>query len=350
MPPDVGVAGGQLVHAQRPGVAGADRRVVVQPDLRSGYRACPGPKCRHMFLDPRRAPALVHHQVPRVLRLVLQRVHRHVWVVRHPRSYQQGGATGEPTGFGLECHSGLWPNNPFPVPKPGSKAKILWRLVGDYRYLNEQTVLDEQPLPLIEKVIQDQGLNRIFNIIDLEQGFHGMPLAPESRPCTAFWLGRKRYQWKVMPMGIKTAGAFFQRMMDEILGDLGGIHCYIDDILVGSRGGSDKDMFTKHYNDVRRVLEQLRKFKIIAETSKVDFFTRSVQFSGHILEGRTRKPAPVNGSGKVGEAHQYPRLTMIPGTVQFPFPLFPLMDCLNGIPKDETRSSQIRVRWTPGSG
>ena len=93
MPPDVGVAGGQLVHAQRPGVAWADRRVVVQPDLRSGDRACPGPKCRHMFLEPRRAPALVHHQVSLVLRLVLQRVHRHVWVVRHPRRHQQGGAT-----------------------------------------------------------------------------------------------------------------------------------------------------------------------------------------------------------------------------------------------------------------
>ena len=46
-----------------------------------------------MFLQPRRASALVHHQVSRVLRLVLQRVHCHVWVVRHPRSYQQGGAT-----------------------------------------------------------------------------------------------------------------------------------------------------------------------------------------------------------------------------------------------------------------
>ena len=43
------------------------------------------------------------HAGPRVLRLVLQRVHCHVWVVRHPRSYQQGGATGESTGFGLAC-------------------------------------------------------------------------------------------------------------------------------------------------------------------------------------------------------------------------------------------------------
>ena len=73
MPPDVGVAGGQLVHTQRPGVAGADRRVVVQPDLCFGDRACQGPDCRHMFLEPRRASALVHHQVSRVLRLVLKR-------------------------------------------------------------------------------------------------------------------------------------------------------------------------------------------------------------------------------------------------------------------------------------
>ena len=54
-----------------------------------------------MLCDPRRASALVHHQVSHVLRLVLQRVHRHVWVVRHPHSYQQGGAAGDSTGTGL---------------------------------------------------------------------------------------------------------------------------------------------------------------------------------------------------------------------------------------------------------
>ena len=56
-----------------------------------------------MFPEPRRAPALVYHQVSRVLPLVLQRVHCHVWVVRHLRSYQQGGAARESTGPGLAC-------------------------------------------------------------------------------------------------------------------------------------------------------------------------------------------------------------------------------------------------------
>ena len=109
MQPDVGVAGGQLVHAQRPRVAGADRRLVSQPDFRSGDRACPGPKCRHMFLEPRRASALVHHQVSRVFRLVLQRVHCLMWVVQHPRSYRQDGATG----FELACpHLHYYPLGP----------------------------------------------------------------------------------------------------------------------------------------------------------------------------------------------------------------------------------------------
>ena len=195
-----------------------------------------------------------------------------------------------------EYHSGLWANNAFPVLKPGSKSNIPWRRVGHYRHLSKQTVLDEHPLPLTENMIQDQGLNWIFTIIDLKQGFHQMPPAPESQPRTAFWLRRKQYLWRVMPMGIKNAGAFFQQMTDEMLGDLKTIHCYIDDILVGFRAGSDNEMLTKHNNDVRRVLEQLRKFKIIPETSKVDLFTHSVQFCGHILKGGTRKPAPGNES------------------------------------------------------
>ena len=101
LPSDVGVAGCQLVHAQRPGVVEADVRVVAKWDLSPGDRACPGPERRHMLPEPHRASTLVHHQVPRVFRLVLQHVHRHVWVVLHLRSYQQGGAAGESTGRGL---------------------------------------------------------------------------------------------------------------------------------------------------------------------------------------------------------------------------------------------------------
>ena len=101
VPSDVWVAGGQLVHVQRPGVVGADCLVVVESDLSPGDRARPGPERRHVLPEPRRASVLGHHQLSRVFQLVLQCVHRHVWVVQHFCSRQQCGAAGESTGPGL---------------------------------------------------------------------------------------------------------------------------------------------------------------------------------------------------------------------------------------------------------
>ena len=101
VPSDVGMAGGQLVHVQRPGVVGADCWVVAESDFSPGDRVRPGPECCYVLPEPRRASALVHHQVSRVFRLVLRCVHRHVWVVRHLRSHQQGGVAGKSTGSGL---------------------------------------------------------------------------------------------------------------------------------------------------------------------------------------------------------------------------------------------------------
>ena len=130
----LGVSGSTLSALVSPG---ADRWVVVQPDFRSGDRAWRGPKCRHMFLEARQASALVHHQVSCVLRLVLQRVHCHVWVVRHPRSYEQGGATGESTGLGLACpHLHYYPLGPeLRLPRRlgalvvrGHQPQRLWRV------------------------------------------------------------------------------------------------------------------------------------------------------------------------------------------------------------------------------
>ena len=68
------------------------------------------------------------------------------------------------------------------VPKPNGK----WRLVIDYRHLNSQVADDPFPLPVIEDMIKDQGGNALWSVFDLEDGFHQMHLAPESRQYTAF--------------------------------------------------------------------------------------------------------------------------------------------------------------------
>ena len=91
-----------------------------------------------------------------------------------------------------------WASPAFIVPK---KEKGEWRLVVDYRGLNEQTEHNAYSLPLIDTILQKQQKKRIFTVLDLKHGYHQMPLHPDSRPCTAMSTPLGPMQWKVVPMG-----------------------------------------------------------------------------------------------------------------------------------------------------
>ena len=141
-------------------------------------------------------------------------------------------------------------------------------------------------------MLENQSKHKIFTIVDLSKGFHQIPLHPESRAKTAMNLAGKRYQWRVMPMGIKNGPAIFQRVMDHVLQGLDCADVYIDDIIIGSAGATEEELLANHDRDVRAVLDRLRKEELVASVSKTDFFVRSVEFCGHVLENGTRRPAP----------------------------------------------------------
>ena len=73
------------------------------------------------------------------------------------------------------------------------------RLVIDYRYLNSCLEGHEFLLLVIEDLLQRQHGNHLWTILDLEEGFHQMPLTEESRPLTAFCTPWGVYQWNVLP-------------------------------------------------------------------------------------------------------------------------------------------------------
>ena len=187
------------------------------------------------------------------------------------------------------CPASKWAFNGFVVPK---KEKGKWRLVVDYRQLNEGTLPDAHPLPLIENMLGKQSKHRVFTIVDLSKGFHQIPLHPESRAKTAMNLAGKRYQWLVMPMGIKNGPAIFQRLMDHVLQGLDCADVYIDDIIIGSSGNTEEELSANHHCDVRAVFDRLRKEELVAWVSKTDSCVWSVEFCGDVLENGTRRPAP----------------------------------------------------------
>ena len=141
-------------------------------------------------------------------------------------------------------------------------------------------------------MLENQSKHKIFTIVDLSKGFHQIPLHAESRAKTAMNLAGKRYQWRVMPMGIKNGPAIFQRVMDHVLQGLDCADIYIDDIIIGSPGDTEEEPLANHDRDVRAVFGRLRTEDLVASVSNTDFFVRSVDFCGHVLENGTRLLAP----------------------------------------------------------
>ena len=193
------------------------------------------------------------------------------------------------TRSGIEtCPVSKWASNGLIVRK---KEKGKWRLVVDDRQLNEATLPDAHPLPLIENMLEDQFKLKTLTIVHLSKGSHQIPLHPESPVKTAMNLVGKEKKWRVMPAGMKSGPAFFQRVMDHVLQGLDCADEYIDEIIIGSFGDTKEELLDNYERDVRAVLHRLHWGELVALVSKTDFFVPFVDFCGRVLENGIHPPA-----------------------------------------------------------
>ena len=100
--------------------------------------------------------------------------------------------------------------------------------------------------------------------MDVSKGFHQIPLHPKSRAKTAMNVVGKRYQWRVMPMGIKNKPAIFEQVMDHVLQGLDCADVYSDDIIIASSGDTEEGLLANHDRDVRAVWHRLQKEELVA--------------------------------------------------------------------------------------
>jgi hypothetical protein len=105
------------------------------------------------------------------------------------------------------------------VPKKGPNGTKKKRLCIDYRQLNEATKPDLYKMPSVEASLR-VGNAGIFTKMDLASAFWQVPIYLPHQERTAFSFQGKTYICKVMPFGLRNAPATFQRIMDEIFGDV----------------------------------------------------------------------------------------------------------------------------------
>src|SRR3954466_15721124 len=166
------------------------------------------------------------------------------------------------------------------------------RMVVDYRGLNEVTIKNKYPLPMINDLFDRLQGAKVFSKIDLRSGYHQLKIREQDIPKTAFTTRYGLYEYTVMSFGLTNAPAYFMNLMNKVFMEFLDkfVVVFIDDILVFSKDEEE------HEAHLRLVLEKLREHKLYAKFSKCEFWLEEVGFLGHVMtkDGVAVDPAKVS--------------------------------------------------------
>ncbi|KAI0995439.1 Transposon Tf2-9 polyprotein [Podosphaera aphanis] len=162
------------------------------------------------------------------------------------------------------------------------------RLCVDYRGLNELTIKNRYPLPLIRETLDRLSKAKWYTKLDLRQGYNQIRMAEGEEWKTAFRTRYGHFEYTVMPFGLTNAPATFQHFINDCLRDFLDIFCtaYLDDILVYS------NTLEEHQIHVKKVLESLKQKGILLKPEKCQFHTQSTTYLGLIIESGGIKMDP----------------------------------------------------------
>jgi len=139
------------------------------------------------------------------------------------------------------------------------------RMVQDYRYLNEWTIKNNYPLPLISDVLENIGTKKVFTKMDLRWEYNNIRIKEEDEWKAAFTIPEGSFEPMVMFFRLTNSPTTFQVMMNELLRDLintGKVVVFIDDIIVGT------EMKEGHDELVAEVIGRLEENNLYVKPEK----------------------------------------------------------------------------------
>ncbi len=122
----------------------------------------------------------------------------------------------------------------------------------DYRGLNDITMKNTYPLPLMLSTFECLQGASFFTKLDLRNAYHLVRIREGDEWKTAFNTPRGHFGYRVLLFGLSNAPAVFQALVNDVLKDMVDqfIYVYLDDILIFSHS------LQEHVQHIRRELQR----------------------------------------------------------------------------------------------
>ncbi|XP_024033455.1 uncharacterized protein LOC112095582 [Citrus clementina] len=181
-------------------------------------------------------------------------------------------------GFIREVSYSEWISNVVLVKKTNGK----WRMCVDFTDLNKACPKDSFPLPKIDQLVDSTAGHGLLSFMDAFSGYNQIPMYEQDEESTAFITNQGLFCYRVMPFGLKNAGATYQRLVNKVFKPLIGktMEVYVDDMITKSK------ILEEHVRHLEETFELLRKYKMKLNPEKCAFGVESGKFLGFMVSHR----------------------------------------------------------------
>ena len=162
------------------------------------------------------------------------------------------------------------------------KANGKWRLCIDFTDVNRACPKDSFPLPRIDLIVDATADHELLSFMDAFSGYNQISIDPDDQEKTSFVTVQGTYCYRVMPFGLKNAGATYQRLVNRMFQKHIGttMEVYIDDMMVKS---TTAELHIAHFSEMFQILGN---FNMKLNPSKCAFGVSTGKFLSFIVNHR----------------------------------------------------------------
>ena len=160
------------------------------------------------------------------------------------------------------------------------KQQNLYRVVTDFRVLNERLVRVNHAFPIVRDCLEAIGASKceVMSVLDLRDAYHTLPLAEESQKYCGLtpYYGSPTYVYLRMGMGMSCSPALWQQFVHIIWEQLPNKERYkiiMDDILIFSTK-------EQHWEDLANLFQVLIRFGLKISPHKCQLFRDKLVYMG----------------------------------------------------------------------